>query len=840
MKRTNNRFIHILCALTVFLGLGLYIRSVSRPTEAVTTTPPPNQCETVDYMIAIDRSGSMQEDLPAAKAAAKAFVDVVEEGYSTVGNDTTRIGLVSFGKSLWPTDYNIPFPGGVSYSKPSNPSTLHQTLTADYNLIRSKIDQVQYSSGGTCVQCGLYLANQELMRNDNPSDSNARKVVILLSDGRTHNLYNGSDNDNTAVAESQAQATEGKSKGFQYYAVGYDTNANVNLLKFIANDPDSKYYLFEPNKENWKQTFIDIYNQVCADPTPTVTATKTPTRTPTRTPTATATRTPTATATATQTPTVTPTATRTPTPTPIAYCTQGKSITLPNLPTATPTPGAKLTLSGPTSVTYSTATSSSFTVTAALDTDGALTSATDLVVKYNPALLSLKSITKGTLYSSYTQAVIDNTGGKGQIGGQAVPPANPFSGTGTFATLTFSPLATGSAQITVDFTQGGLNDSNVVEATTSTDILSSVQNLTVNISPAPVEKNYTIAVTRPTQGTVWKHGQTQEIKWTFSQSGQTVNPPYTTSIYLLTECATSTANPPIAITQNAVTSGASNTFSWTIPSTIPVGTNYCIEVEAQQLLQTPAGSSKPTAKSGRFSIDVPSTPTPTPTPTTKPPTPTPSPTSGPTVDMTLDFKIKFQGVLLSNIADPNDNTQTVIVTVIKQIADPTSNIGAQTVFSKQYTDISVTTTGETDANGIALWQGTVPLGQMEPSTAYSILVKGPKHIQRKFCTTNPTEDAEGGYPYRCLGAGTIQLAAGTNTLDFSGVLLQAGDLPGSNGQDGVVNAHDVSLVLNMIRNGLSTDPADLAVADMDLNGVVNAKDRSYIIETLEEKYGDEE
>jgi len=32
----------------------------------------------------------------------------------------------------------------------------------------------------------------------------------------------------------------------------------------------------------------------------------------------------------------------------------------------------------------------------------------------------------------------------------------------------------------------------------------------------------------------------------------------------------------------------------------------------------------------------------------------------------------------------------------------------------------------------------------------------------------------------------------------------------------------------------------LMVADMDLNGVVNAKDRSYIIETLEEKYGDEE
>ena len=44
----------------------------------------------------------------------------------------------------------------------------------------------------------------------------------------------------------------------------------------------------------------------------------------------------------------------------------------------------------------------------------------------------------------------------------------------------------------------------------------------------------------------------------------------------------------------------------------------------------------------------------------------------------------------------------------------------------------------------------------------------------------------------------------------------------------------------MIRNGFSKQPNDLIIADMDLNGVVNAKDRSYLVETLEEKYGDEE
>ena len=468
------------------------------------------------------------------------------------------------------------------------------------------------------------------------------------------------------------------------------------------------------------------------------------------------------------------------------------------------------------------------------------------MVKYNPAVITLTSITKGSLYASYTQAVIDNTAGKAQIGGQAVPPATPFKGKGTFATLEFSPVATGSATITVDFTSGGLNDSNVIEAASASDILTSVQNVTVKIEKAPVEKNYTIAVTRPTQGTVWKHGQTQEIKWTFNQSGQTTNPPYTTSIYLLKNCTQTAANPPVTITQNAVTSGANNTYNWTIPATVPVATDYCIQVQVDQALQTPAGSSKPTAQSGRFSLDIPSTPIPSPTATVLPtPTvPVPTATGGSGVSMTLKIKMKFQGILLSNIAKEEDKTQKVIITfqefgnlVLPEIDLPEYAITKTIV----HTDVIAKTTGETDANGIAIWEAQLPLTNFNPGTGRAILVKGPKHIQKKFCVHNPIEQAEEGLPYNCVGKkGRIALTPGTDTIDFSNVLLQAGDLPGSNGQDGVVNAHDVSLVLNMIRNGKSTLPADLMVADMDLNGVVNAKDRSYIIETLEEKYGDEE
>lgn len=219
---------------------------------------------------------------------------------------------------------------------------------------------------------------------------------------------------------------------------------------------------------------------------------------------------------------------------------------------------------------------------------------------------------------------------------------------------------------------------------------------------------------------------------------------------------------------------------------------------------------------------------------TLPAAPTPAP------DMNLKLRVKFQGVLLSNIASEAWKTQPVKVTIIKQIADSAGQ-GSQTIFSKSFDNVQVKTTGETDAKGIAIWEGTFAASGIAPGDNYSVLVKGPKHLQRKFCVQNPTDRAEEGFPYRCLGAGTLTIGSDV-TLDFASVLILAGDLPGgtANGQDGIVNAFDVSLVLNMIRNGQSTVPADLTIADMDLNGVVNAKDRGYLVETLEEKYGDDE
>jgi hypothetical protein len=205
----------------------------------------------------------------------------------------------------------------------------------------------------------------------------------------------------------------------------------------------------------------------------------------------------------------------------------------------------------------------------------------------------------------------------------------------------------------------------------------------------------------------------------------------------------------------------------------------------------------------------------------------------------ISFKVKFQGAFLNNVTEDN-NTQTVRVTLIKQIAEPVTDIGLQTISSKTFENIVITNTKTSDENGIAIWEGSFEPTAVVPGNTYSMLIKGPFHLQRKFCENNPTEKAEEGFPYICQKPGQISLLTTDNALNFSGVLLQGGDLPGGQGQDGVVNALDVSKVLNIISVGLGTSQNDVDTADMDFNGVVNVKDRSNILETLEEKYGDDE
>jgi len=77
-----------------------------------------------------------------------------------------------------------------------------------------------------------------------------------------------------------------------------------------------------------------------------------------------------------------------------------------------------------------------------LTTQGKTATAAQAKIKYDPQVLLLKSIKRGIIFNKYTDKVINQEKGEAQI--KAV---GEFSGTATFATLTFVPQKKGQSLI---------------------------------------------------------------------------------------------------------------------------------------------------------------------------------------------------------------------------------------------------------------------------------------------------------------------------------------------------------------------------------------------------------
>ncbi len=184
-----------------------------------------------------------------------------------------------------------------------------------------------------------------------------------------------------------------------------------------------------------------------------------------------------------------------------------------------------------------------------------------------------------------------------------------------------------------------------------------------------------------------------------------------------------------------------------------------------------------------------------------------SPTPTPIVN--LDLKLKFQGILKM----PKTELNKLVVKVT--VKNDNLNQSATGDF--------VTT------DGITWHDGAIPF-DIPATTRYTILIKGPYHLQKKICDTVPTETAGG--TYRCT-KGNITLKNGVNDLDLSGIILLAGDLPD---QDGTVSSYDTSL----IRNNLGKiDSTSVANSDVNRDGVVDTQDYSLVIAALSVKNDEE-
>ncbi|PJC83690.1 hypothetical protein CO006_00410 [Candidatus Roizmanbacteria bacterium CG_4_8_14_3_um_filter_35_14] len=183
--------------------------------------------------------------------------------------------------------------------------------------------------------------------------------------------------------------------------------------------------------------------------------------------------------------------------------------------------------------------------------------------------------------------------------------------------------------------------------------------------------------------------------------------------------------------------------------------------------------------------------------------PNPTTTGGTSGNVNLNLKLKFQGIS----GKPADSQNSMAVKVKLKKEGETNPSEATGVFSA-------------DTSGV--WSGKASFNLSSVSGKYLIYIKGPQHIQKKFCDSAPSENNAG--TYSCANA-NISITVGDNNLDFSKVMVLSGDLD----QNGVVDSVDISIVRNNLGK---TDTATLTKADVNRDGRVDTQDFSLILAAL--------
>lgn len=189
--------------------------------------------------------------------------------------------------------------------------------------------------------------------------------------------------------------------------------------------------------------------------------------------------------------------------------------------------------------------------------------------------------------------------------------------------------------------------------------------------------------------------------------------------------------------------------------------------------------------------------------------PTPAPTQG-VHGPKLELVLRLQGVG----GKPVKDSAKVTVTVTK----------------KDGTDPHKFENVEIKAQENGNWKGSVELGNM-PIGEYRVLVKGSKHIQKKFCHGTPDPGTTGVDD--CAGTAGIVISTGVTTLDATKIPLPPGDL---SPQDGTLNANDVTRLMQHLFN---SDSGALDLGDLNYDGVVNGNDFAIQLNSMAKNFTDE-
>ncbi len=211
-------------------------------TDIVFTWPQPiaktlRSCEVpTDIVVAIDLSGSMNNDGGIPPEPVSSVLRAAQEFVSNA-RQADQIALVTF----------------------ASDGKLVRTLTLDKmgvaSTVASLVIDPAEERGTTNTGAALQAALGELQTTR--SNENARKVVVLLTDG----LATSPDPDPDAFARTAAESV--RAAGVTLYTIGLGTSVNMSFLRSLATE--EKFAFAAPSTDTLDSIYDEITASICEE-----------------------------------------------------------------------------------------------------------------------------------------------------------------------------------------------------------------------------------------------------------------------------------------------------------------------------------------------------------------------------------------------------------------------------------------------------------------------------------------------------------------------------------------------------------------------------------------------
>jgi hypothetical protein len=190
----------------------------------------------VDVMLVIDKSGSMNDRLPGDTHTKLYYAKLAAQNFLTKLKTSDRVGLSSF----------------------ESVSILNKGLTSDFTAVSLAINSLNYG-GSTNLMGGINKATTEIVSHGNVTHT---YVMIVLTDGVANywDNYHGSQNERLGCQYAEGKAQEAKEQNIKIFSIGLGSHTSLNetLLQHIQTNG----YYYAPSAQDLDNIYQSIADQI--------------------------------------------------------------------------------------------------------------------------------------------------------------------------------------------------------------------------------------------------------------------------------------------------------------------------------------------------------------------------------------------------------------------------------------------------------------------------------------------------------------------------------------------------------------------------------------------------